>query len=55
MKNEEMIFEKAVEMSCSSKCRFEEVQQYVYEACSYNMFIANDILKKLDFYLEYII
>lgn len=55
MKNEAQIFEKAIEMSCSSRYRFEEVQAYVFEACGYNQFIAKEILKKLDFYLEYII
>lgn len=51
--NENMIYKKAIEIFHKTGNE-QEYEKFVYEACGHNMFLATDICKKVDFYLEFL-
>lgn len=51
--NENRIYEKAIEIFHKTGSE-QEYTKFIYEACGKNMFLATDICKKVDFYLEFL-
>lgn len=51
--NENTIFEKAIEIYHKTGSE-QEYAKFIYGACGNNMFLATDICKKVDYYLEFL-